>query len=345
LHKLSKRTEVDVHRTNKKRNYLETYLTLLILSALMLTGTGIFLMQFRYNPAVINIETIGLPAERIPGTQKPSTGLPLFPMPKGLVPLSPPELFDSQNLSDKIDGKAELYLTAGFARLQTQRFKSNAASNLWLEAFIYDMGTGQNAFSVFSAQRREGAEPLNLTQYSYRTENALFLVHGHYYLEIIASEASEDALQPMELYSKAFIDTLEVETKSVTEENLFPKPDLVDNSISLISSDAFGFNRLDQVFTAVYKLGDTEVMAFLSHRKTDREAAELAQAYQEFLIAFGGRHIEIDLSIDGAKMVDILDTYEVIFSQGPYLAGVREAQDRNHAQELAIRLYNKLKQN
>ncbi|UCE53284.1 MAG: hypothetical protein JSV31_29195 [Desulfobacterales bacterium] len=302
-------------------------------------------MQFRYNPAVLNIETIGLPAERIPGTQKPSTGLPLFPMPKGLVPLSPPELFDSQNLSDKIDGKAELYLTAGFVSLQTRRFKSNAASNLWLEVFIYDMGTGQNAFSVFSAQRREGAEPLNLTQYSYRTENALFLVHGHYYLEIIASEASEDALQPMELYSKAFIDTLEVETKSVTEENLFPKPDLVDNSISLISSDAFGFNRLDQVFTAVYKLGDTEVMAFLSHRKTDREAAELAQDYQEFLIAFGGRHIEIDLSIDGAKMVDILDTYEVIFSQGPYLAGVREAQDRNHAKELAIRLYNKLKQN
>lgn len=334
-----------MHRIIKKRSHLEAYLSLLILAVLMLTGIGIFLTQFRYNPAVINVETIGLPAERIPGTQKPFTGLPLFPMPKGLVSLSPPELFDSQNLSDKIDGKAELYLTAGFVRLQTQRFKSNAASNLWLEAFVYDMGTGQNAFSVFSTQRREGAEPLNLTQYSYLTENALFLVHGHYYLEIIASQASEDALQPMELYTKAFIDTLEVETKSVAEENLFPKPDLVDNSISMISSDAFGFNRLDQVFTAVYKRGDTEVMAFLSHRKTDREAAELAQAYQDFLIAFGGRHIEIDLPIDGAKMVDILDTYEVIFTQGHFIAGVREAQDRNHAQELAIRLYNKLKQN
>lgn len=334
-----------MHRTNKKRSYLETYLSLLILSALMLTGTGIFLMQFTYNPAVLYIETIGLPAERIPGTQKTSTGIPLFPTPKGLVSLSPPELFDSQNLSDKIDGKAELYLSAGFVRLQTQRFKSNDASNLWLEAFIYDMGTGQNAFSVFSTQRREGSESLNLTQYSYRTENALFLIHGHYYLEIIASEASEEALQPMELYSKAFIDTFQVETKSVSEENLFPKPDRVDNSISMISSDAFGFDRFDQVFTAVYKLGDAEVMAFLSHRKTTEEAEELAQAYQEFLIAFGGRHIEIDLPIAGAKMVDILDTYEVIFSKGHFIAGVREAQDRNHAQELAIRLYNKLEQN
>ena len=113
----------------------------------------------------------------------------------------------------------------------------------------------------------------------------------------------------------------------------------------MISSDAFGFNRLDQIFTAVYKLGDAEVMAFLSRRKTIEEAAELAQAYLEFLIAFGGRHIEIDLPIAGAKMIDILDTYEVIFSQGHFLAGVREAQDRNQAQELAIRLYTKLKQN
>ena len=99
-----------MHRTNKKRSHLETYLSLLILSALMLTGTGIFLMQFSYNPAVLNIETIGLPTERIPGTQKPSAWIPLFPMSKGLISLSPPELFDSENLSDKIDGKAELYL-------------------------------------------------------------------------------------------------------------------------------------------------------------------------------------------------------------------------------------------
>lgn len=46
---------------------------------------------------------------------------------------------------------------------------------------FYDMGNSQNAFSVFSAQRRKDADPLNLTRYAYRTSNAIFLIHGRYY--------------------------------------------------------------------------------------------------------------------------------------------------------------------
>ena len=41
-------------------------------------------------------------------------------------------------------------------------------------------------------------------------------------------------------------------------------------------------------------------------------------------------------------MVDILETFEIIFSQGPYVAGVREAEDKDLARKLAMRLVKKL---
>lgn len=333
-----------MERKNKKSSHLETFLSLAILSGLMAVGIGIFMTQYHHNPALLILDRVSTQPEKSPGSLKPSADESLLPTLQGIDPLSPPELFDSESLSDKIDGKAELYLSSGFRLLQTQRFKSKSEPNLWLEVFIYDMGTGQNAFSVYSAQRREDSRSPELTQYSYMTDNALFLVHGVYYLEIIASEASETILQPMKLLAQAFIGNTAAETTAISEKDLFPKLDLVKDSIALIASDAFGFERLDQVFTAAYKIGDAEAMAFLSNRKTTKEARELAAAYQEFLIAFGGRNVETDLPIEGAVMVEILETYEVIFSCGPYFAGVRELEDKQLARELAIRLFEKLKE-
>ena len=52
------------------------------------------------------------------------------------VPLTAGEIFEAQNLSDKINGKAELYLSAGFVRLISQRFKDERGSDLWIEAFL-----------------------------------------------------------------------------------------------------------------------------------------------------------------------------------------------------------------
>jgi hypothetical protein len=326
------------------RPNLQTYLSLIILAVLVITATGIFLWQFRYNPAVLNLDNIVSSTAEIPQTQKASSHQLPLPLPEGLVALSPPEAFEPPTLSDKINGKAELYLSAGFVGLQTQRFKDSDATSVWMEAFIYNMASNQNAFAVFSAQRRDDADSLNLTPHSYRTQNALFLIHGPYYLEIIASEASEDIFQPMLQFAEAFVDSLQIESFQISEKKLFPKTDLIQNSISLIASDAFGFERFDQIFTARYTIDGAEIMAFISNRSAAENAIELAEAYQNFLLEFGGRKIETDLTMNNTMMVEILDTYEVIFSHATYIAGVREAEDKARAKTLALRLAKQLRE-
>jgi hypothetical protein len=102
------------------------------------------------------------------------------PLPEGIQPFAATEIFETNNLSDKINGKAELYLSAGFNRLVSQRFRDERATDLWMEVFVYNMGNNQKAFSVFSSQRREDMEPLGLAKYACRTSNALFLVQGCY---------------------------------------------------------------------------------------------------------------------------------------------------------------------
>jgi hypothetical protein len=334
-----------IRKVNTNTSQEQTFISLAVLGVLVIIAGGIFFVQFNYNPAVQPVTSalsVGNQSQTAPIVASEKS---LISFPSGQTPLSKLETFEAANLSDKINGKAELYLTAGFIRLLSQRFEDKTAGNVWMEVFVYDMQSTQNAFSVFSAQRREDAQTIDIGQYAYQTENALFFVHGHFYVEIVASEISATTIQSMRSFAEAFIAQHPSEvTQAIAERQLFPEDGLVKDSIALVSADAFGYDRFDQIFTATYRLKDAELMAYISRRKTPREAEELASGYYEFLTAFGGQTAEFDIPIESAKMIYILDTYEIVFSHGSYLAGVREAAEKQPARELAMRLFNRIKE-
>ena len=322
----------------------QTSLSLAILVALAVIAGGVFMTQFSYYPAVRQQASISAAGEQREPAPARATESSMISPPAGQAPMTPMEIFDAATLSDKINGKAELYLSAGFKSLHSQRFKTDSAVDVWLEAFVYDMQTPQNAFSVFSAQRRSDARKIDLGQYGYQTSNALFIVHGPFYVEIIASDTSEFIIEPMLALAAAFIEAQPIEeTRTIGEKAVFPKGGLIEDSISLVSADAFGYDGFDRIFTASYQLGGTELMAFFSRRASPQESQGLAAGYTDFLIAFGGSSTASDLTIPAVKVIEILDTYEVVFSYGLYLAGVREATDKQQAQELALQLYNGIK--
>lgn len=342
--KIASKIEGSMIRENKRGSRRQTALSFVILSMLAVIGAGLILTQSRYNPAILSKDEIWPSADGQPGTSPPSVLDAFSPLPAGLEPLTAAESFAADTLSDKIDGKAELYLSAGFKRLLSQRFKQDAASDRWLEAYVYDMGSGRNAFAVFSAQRRENAESLPVTQYAYRSPNAIFLVQGRYYVELIASEASAEVLKPLEELAETFVRNTPAEAVAIAEQDLFPPQDLDRDSIALVASDAFGFDRLNQVYTAEYRRNGATLMAYLSRRQTAEEAEALAAAYEKFLLEFGGNKLEQQLPVGNARLVEILDTYEVFFAYGPFMAGVREAVTREQAVELAAQLFGRMRE-
>lgn len=423
-------------------------INLTIIGILVVIASVIFRQQFYFNPAVTALSSTGFPsesavsdasaidlssalpsesgvlssqsAESSSGSElSSSTRLkPMVRLTDPVVPMSKSEFFNEQTLSDKIDGKAELYIPSGFKSLTCQRFKSGTASetdnnyvldtksgahsdsepdrsytsaanssntfssgtdsDLWLEFFLYDMGTTENAFSVFSRQRRENSTPLSIAYYAYQTENALFFVHGQFYIEIIASLPSKQALQYMSDMGENFIKdhpdpvpekmgvadlfpskskksdkTIMVLNKEATKHDrdntAFNTDEIIldKNSIKLITSDGFGFDRLDHVYTANYIVNGAYMTAFISERDSSEAAADLAEGYGGFLSAFGGNNIDIKGIVTGSKVnnihaVEIMDTIEIIFSVGPYFAGVREAEDPEKSKILVRAIQSKL---
>lgn len=308
-----------------------------ILLLMIITG-GIFLEQSRFDQSVLKPGTL----QQELSTQPPSPFTPPQDLrqyaPQNLTSLSPAESFGPENLSDKINGKAELYLSAGFVRLVSQRFAIEDEPSAWMEAFIYDMGSPRGSYAVYSLQKRFEAKELELGDYGYGTENSLYFVHGPYYLEIVSSVAQERMAELMLSFGRNFISKTPVESNELNELALFPEKNLNRESISLIPSNGFGFEQFDSIFTAQYGVGDTELTAFLSRRKSQAEAARLVESYTSFLLKFGGTELKSNLNIPGAKLVEIMDTFELFFSRGSILAGVHGAENRKAAEELALML-------
>ena len=268
---------------------------------------------------------------------------PIVEIPPGLKAMGPPEVFGPHNLYEKIDGQAELYLSAGFTGLTFQWFSEKEDPGSWVEVSIYHMGDRTNAFSVYSMQRRENARKVDLVQFAYKTENALYLVHGPYYIEVIAATPSERVLSKMLRLAENFVNDTAVDRKPIEGLDFFPPENLDKDSITMIARNAFGYDGLDRVFTAIYTIDGGRVTAFISKRKMSREAKDLVRGLHQFLKTFDGRDIHLEGTVQNVKMVEIMDTFYTVFSNGVYLAGVYEASTRKQAEKLSEFIAKKLR--
>jgi hypothetical protein len=313
--------------------------SLAVLAVLLLVAVGVWLKQGSYDPL-----SWGKPAPAKGQAAEVATGGPLdlgALVPPGLAPMGPAEAFDAQTLSDKINGKAELYLAAGFKALATRRYHLASAPALWLEAYVFAMAEDRGAFSVYSVQRRTEAQALDLTPNAYRTTNAVFLAQGPYYLEIVASAPKPELAEAVQAWAKAWLAQAPAVTPAAVaeaDERALLPAGMQPESLSLLASDVFGFDKLNQVFVATYALGPEEAMAFLSRRADPAEAAGLAQAYAGFLLANGGQEAPAPEGLAGARLIEVAGTWELILSRGRFLAGAHQAESAAAALELGKRL-------
>lgn len=317
---------------------LEVVVSISLLSILVLIAIAVLVKQSGYDMGRFGLttETTSLKTEQVPLSSL---------APAGFETLSE-EVYIADNLYEKIDGKAPLYIESGFEKLFTRRFINKEDENLWMELFVFDMAALKNAFSIYSVQRRADVEILPDMQFGYRTSDAPYFVHGRYYIEFIGSSESDELFKAMIETAKKIQTNLPVDKAAhIPELGLFPQEDLVAGSHKLYLGSAFGFEGFTDIFTAQYKFGDETITAFLSKKDTDAEATTAFESYHKFLIENGAEikaATNEALNTFGAKVFDFYDTTEIVSATGPFIAGIHEAENRQTAEQLAAILINKL---
>jgi hypothetical protein len=326
---------------------LESVISLSILALLIIAGILIFFQQFRYDEKIFNVSVMqsGVGAKKGDAATDGIETIEIAGLePEGFEPMSDTETFDQATLSDKIDGKADLYLEAGFIQLTARRFISRSDPDNWFEFYLYDMRLPRNAFSVYSMQKREDVTDQDFTEFAYSTENAVFFANGRYYVEIIAALEDASVVRDMISMSKNFIAGYPESPVELPELAYLPSENLNVESISLILKNGFGYKDFNNIFTGTYTQGGHKILAFVSLRESAEQAESLAASYDSFISEFiGPERLKPDTDkIPGLTVADIFGEYEIFFVKGDVIAGIHSAQDRDAGEQMALKLYKKI---
>ena len=313
-----------------------------ILAGLALILFGVLWQQSRFNPAVIALHHPDGGGNAAPGPSSPGAAASPFPQVPGFTPQGPVQRFGPENLSDKINGKAELYLAAGFQSLTVQSFSLADPPQAYLEVFLYDMGTPANAYAVFSSQRRPGAAPLALRPHAYATANALYFTSGRYYVEMILDRGVDDVAAVLTGLLSPLLAALPTEAAADSLAAAFPSAGLRSDSVQLLAADAFGLAGFNQVYTAEYSLPGGPATAFLAAAADAAAAAAAARRYREFLQANGFQVVAEPGLPPDITVLSLEDFGAAVLVVDRCVAGVHEAPSWQAALELAQQLQKAL---
>ena len=322
-----------MRRFPKNQGFLEKVMSCVIVLILLIILGVILIMQGRYDrenfriPSSLSEQTAG------------EMDIASF-VPAGLKPMAEPEFYDANNLYEKIDGNAELYLGSNFRSLSCRRFETLSDSNDWAEIYIYDMSGLKGAFAVYSAQVRSDAQFLEFSDFTYKTQDAIFFVSGKYYIETISSTDSELLMELLYNFAVNFNNKIGTDAEQMYELTLFPERYLKKRSFSLKTKNVFGFAGLKNTFTAVYEIDGKELTAFISVQSDDT-AAETAGNYCRFLVDNGAANKSAETN-NVFRTFDFYGSIEIIFTAGPYVAGIHGAGNIKSATKLAKILKDKL---
>ncbi|MDD5458896.1 MAG: hypothetical protein PHF37_05860 [Phycisphaerae bacterium] len=322
-------------RTRSRK--IESVISFLLLAVLVGIVAGVFIRQFGTGSEKFGIDPVaaGVIEFDIETAQAVTPQINLSKWtPTNFFAAGKSEVYTADTLYEKINGKAPLYTDAGFERLFTQRYMS-ADSQLGMELYLFVMKDATAAFTVYSTQKRPQTEPVEELGQAYRTSNALYLAHGKFYVELVGF--AED----QRLFAAQLTVGRQIEKELVVEKEqngfaIFPSNGLIKGSEKLYTDSAFGFDRFGKILTVRYRVGSSELTAFLGELENSQKSCEMAEGYVNFLKNNGAMLRGESELPDGGKMwsLELYGFGEIVLTCGRFVGGVHEAEDLQAAKEL-----------
>ena len=250
--------------------------------------------------------------------------------------------FTAENLYEQINGRAEFYLAYDVVDMTLASYEKGDAAGQFIDVSVYDMGTPTHAFGVFAGERTFEAPPLELGRDSYRSGANYYIWKGQYYIQIIASDTT-DELQRYGLGIGGDVaDVLPDDGEAVWGLDALPQQDRVLGSEQFFLVDAMALDFMRNTYTAQYSKSGTPVKVFLSRR----DEAESAQNALSRFIEYAGMYGEgvENMTVDGAQLVvcDMGEEHDVIFVKQMLMGGVTGVEDRKLAIQAAVELYHQV---
>ena len=184
--------------------------------------------------------------------------------------------FVGERLYEYINGAAETYHPYNFKLVVTQDYKNKDKS---LVVDIYEFSDPQNCFGIYSMERDPKYNFINIGVQGYIEGNALNFWKGKYYIKIVTF-GKTNIKEDLNAFAKIVDKKIPGTFKEPDAVDLFPKNNLVKNSVKYFSQDMMGYSFFRNGFIADYTEGNNKYQIFLFDASKTRNAKQLYTAYK-----------------------------------------------------------------
>ena len=232
----------------------------------------------------------------------------------GLRPMSDTEFYNSDNLFEKIDGRAPAYQGFNVQALRCRSFSIVAAAGSYVDVSEYRFDSPVDAFGMFALERDPKGGPLDFAPDGYSGEMGYFFRQGAIYVQIIASDVKPETLALTKAIAQNRAKELPVDDRGLAGRRKLPAEGMIADSVTFIPENAQGQATLKEVFQAKYKFDGAELPFFIMVAATD-DAAKAWTSFEDFCVRFG--KVENLPDVNGGKMfsAQVFGKWKVVYQR------------------------------
>jgi len=248
------------------------------------------------------------------------------------------EAFRTDNLYEKINGRAEAYVAFDFQQLDCVSYQNTADEMEYVDVYVFDHGSELNTFGMYASERPPDPALIETGREGYDSAGSIYFWKGTKYVQIIPSSGSEGTLATTGALAQALEAMIADSGEPLEGLGLLPAEGQVPSTAQFILRYALSQEFLNNTFTALYDAGDGKrLRMFVTKAESPEAAKSMLAQYREYLTSYAS---PANLTLEGMDCAsgDLVGTKELVFADGDYFAGVTEAPSDEAALSAAQRL-------
>ena len=208
----------------------------------------------------------------------------------GLTPMAATEFYNSDNLFEKIDGRAPAYQNYNILQLRCRSFNVAVAKGSFVDVYEYRFDSPVDAFGMFALERDPKGQPLDFAPDGYSGEMGFFFRQGAVYVQIIASDVKPETIALAKAIAQNRAKELPADDSGLAGRRKLPAAGMLADSVAFVPENAQGQAAFKDVFQAKYNFDGAELPYFIMVATPD-DAAKAWKSFQDFCARFGKAEI------------------------------------------------------
>lgn len=189
------------------------------------------------------------------------------------------EVFNRDNLYNRINGAAPLFLENNFQEMTSMEYTKG---DDYITIQAYRHSSPEDAFGMYASERSSDMTHFDFAGESQGDDMGLFFFSGNIYVKMFANNESEAIGKTMREIGKGLADKIDPDAAYPDAFMHFPIEGKVPYSQAYITANYIGHEFLKPAYTIKYVLNGREVEAFVIDGKTSESAKEILKSYFTF---------------------------------------------------------------